>query len=133
MKRVCCIKCCTEEAVLITLPIDGLIKQCRYGLPPLLVSNVKTEFKLQVNLLWFQFVVSSDGAVGLCYEHSTAEGSGILNLVDEFIRAVPIPVENVAGDENAPKEEISKPIRLEWVLNDDAREAVAKASTTIDR
>ncbi|XP_021967547.1 choline O-acetyltransferase isoform X1 [Folsomia candida] len=89
---------------------------------------------------WFdktlQFVISSDGVVGLCYEHSSAEGIGVLNLVDEFYGNIGTSEKhNANGDvvdsENKPID-IPAPIKLEWTTPPDTKSAVREACTEID-
>jgi hypothetical protein len=105
----------------------------------------------------FQFIVSSDGVVGLCYEHSPAEGIGILNLIDEFLQELKSGTRSGASVKGAVADltddvpdhamanglkdgeelvlervEISKPIRLEWVLSPESRNAIIEAGLAID-
>ncbi len=87
---------------------------------------------------WFdktlQFVISSDGAVGLCYEHSSAEGIGVLNIVDDFFAKLSKSEEsNSNGDvADASAPEIPLPIKLEWNLAPDTKLAVKEACIEID-
>ncbi|ODM91341.1 Choline O-acetyltransferase, partial [Orchesella cincta] len=91
---------------------------------------------------WFdktlQFVISSDGAIGLCYEHSSAEGIGVLNLIDEFLGKIQESSssnnETEAGAEgDKGPEPIPQPIKLEWNISTEARNAIREACIEIDR
>jgi len=81
-------------------------------------------------------VVSSDGVVGLCYEHSQAEGIGILNIVDDFMSSLKKADESETEEspaESVNAEDIPNPIRLEWTIAPDTKNAVREASMEIDR
>jgi len=96
-----------------------------------------------------QFVVSSDGVVGLCYEHSSAEGIGVLNLIDEFLGKIQkessatsdngnepdkgAGIDASAAEGNKGPEPIPQPIKLEWNISTEARNAVREACIEIDR
>jgi hypothetical protein len=87
----------------------------------------------------FQIIVSSDGAVGICYEHSPAEAIGILNLFDEFFKNTlqnngEAKVEAEGEAEVQPLQQpVAPPIRLEWVISPESKRCIENASATIDR
>lgn len=100
---------------------------------------------------WFdktlQFVISSDGVIGICYEHSPAEGIAVLNLIDDFFgklkeggneensgtEAAAVAAEGAAGEGDKGPEPIPQPIKLEWNVSTESKNAVREACVEIDR
>ena len=80
--------------------------------------------------------MSSDGAVGICYEHSPAEAIGILNLFDEFFSSsqngIEAGKEDVEGEADL-KQPVAPPIRLEWVISPEMKRCISDAAVTIDK
>lgn len=35
-----------------------------------------------------QFIVSSDGVCGICYEHSAAEGMAVIEIMDRIMKGI---------------------------------------------
>nr|CAD7443826.1 unnamed protein product [Timema bartmani] len=76
---------------------------------------------------WFdvtiQLIISSDGACGLCYEHSTAEGVAVVQLVEDVLKQVdsqPDGGSNVSN--NHPQ--LSPAVRLEWSLDQNLQRTI---------
>nr|CAD7431651.1 unnamed protein product [Timema monikensis] len=67
---------------------------------------------------WFdvtiQLVISSDGVCGLCYEHSTAEGVAVVQLVEDVLKQVDSQPE---GGNVSNHPQLSPAVRLEWSLD----------------
>ncbi|CAG7785167.1 unnamed protein product [Allacma fusca] len=86
---------------------------------------------------WFdktlQFIVSSDGAIGICYEHSPAEGIAVLNLIDEFFTKLKAQEEQGYLENEGEKWSIPPPIKLEWEISLDTKNAITEASMAIDQ
>lgn len=84
---------------------------------------------------WFdktmQLIISGDGACGLCYEHSTAEGVAVIQLVEKLWRhAESLPtcseVPAACGSHLPPPE------RLEWVLETTDHKRIEEAALVLD-
>lgn len=99
-----------------------------------------------------QFVISSDGVVGLCYEHSPAEGIAVLNLIDDFLGKLKQEASPRSGDNETTAlaetstegeatgtlgdkgpEPIPQPIKLEWSVSTESRNALRESCVEIDR
>ncbi|XP_064081549.1 choline O-acetyltransferase-like isoform X2 [Macrobrachium nipponense] len=71
---------------------------------------------------WFdktvQFVVTSDGWCGLCYEHSCAEGIVVIQLVEQVLQAIAADTQSAAPGET---EEVNPPLEESGISDiDDA-------------
>jgi carnitine O-acetyltransferase len=79
---------------------------------------------------WFdktmQFIVGSDGAVGLNYEHAPAEGPPIISMVDHTLNYV----QYQQTQEDAPG--IKEPEKLSFVLSPEIETAIAEAEQRFD-
>ncbi|XP_019767921.2 choline O-acetyltransferase [Dendroctonus ponderosae] len=84
---------------------------------------------------WFdktvQLVVSGDGACGLCYEHSMAEGVAVIQLVESLWKhAESLPptseVPSTGGSHLPPPE------RLEWILEATDLKRIEQAAEVVD-
>ncbi|XP_013415789.1 carnitine O-acetyltransferase isoform X2 [Lingula anatina] len=80
---------------------------------------------------WFdktlQFIIGSDGACGLNYEHAAAEGPPVAFLLDhvmDYVKNVP--------EDLAPASGIADPKKLKWDLSPDTLEDIKKAEEDID-
>lgn len=84
--------------------------------------------------------------VGLCYEHSPAEGIGVLNLIDDFLGKLKNEVdstnpsneettqgETIGTELDKGPEPIPQPIKLEWSVSTDSKNAIREACVEIDR
>lgn len=67
---------------------------------------------------WFdktiQLIISGDGAVGLCYEHSNAEGVAVIQLVEKLWKHA----DSFGDNSEVPSDSshLPPPERLEWML-----------------
>jgi hypothetical protein len=84
----------------------------------------------------------------LCYEHSPAEGIGILNIVDDFMSKLKTSekdglVSKCADNGGIPEaardastkspSDVPIPLKLEWTIAPDTKNAVREACVEIDR
>lgn len=83
---------------------------------------------------WFdktvQIIVSGDGASGLCYEHSSAEGIAVIQIIERLLNhadSLPSNTEVPAAVGHLPP-----PERLEWVLEPDDYKRIEQAASFID-
>jgi len=77
--------------------------------------------------------------VGLCYEHSPAEGIGVLNIVDEFLTKLKGEVHCTSEDgdietikDNEALEALPQPKILQWTTTVETKSAVKEAAAAID-
>nr|XP_008201281.1 PREDICTED: choline O-acetyltransferase [Tribolium castaneum] len=84
---------------------------------------------------WFdktiQLIVSGDGACGLCYEHSQAEGIAVIQLVEKLWKHA----DSQPATSEVPSASISHlppPERLEWTLDDKDFSRIEEAALSID-
>ncbi|XP_068222983.1 choline O-acetyltransferase isoform X5 [Palaemon carinicauda] len=112
---------------------------------------------------WFdktvQFVVTSDGWCGLCYEHSCAEGIVVIQLVEQVLQAIAAdtqapppeeteevhpPQEEIAVSEPqdstvnntgfpAPEEAAPNPTKLEWKVTPVIYRRIQESADRVDR
>ncbi|KAJ8917224.1 hypothetical protein NQ315_012716 [Exocentrus adspersus] len=82
---------------------------------------------------WFdktiQLIVSGDGACGLCYEHSNAEGGAVIQLVEKLWKhaeSLPLSSEVPNGGHLPPPE------RLEWTLEPADLKRIEEAGAVLD-
>ncbi|XP_050294303.1 choline O-acetyltransferase, partial [Anthonomus grandis grandis] len=82
---------------------------------------------------WFdktiQLIISTDGACGLCYEHSMAEGVAVVQLIENFWKhAESLPeISEVPSASHLPP-----PEKLEWVLEATDIKRIEDATELID-
>lgn len=83
---------------------------------------------------WFdktvQIVISGDGASGLCYEHSPAEGVAVIQLMERLLKycdSLPASSEVPASAEHLPP-----PERLEWILDQNDHKRIKEAAISLD-
>lgn len=83
---------------------------------------------------WFdktvQIIVSGDGASGLCYEHSLAEGVAVIQIIEQLLKhanSLPNNSEVPAATGHLPP-----PERLEWVLEADDYKRIEQAASFLD-
>ncbi|CAG0883780.1 unnamed protein product [Darwinula stevensoni] len=85
---------------------------------------------------WFdktaQFVFTSDGVWGLCYEHSAAEGIAVVNVLEDTIAALEDGYRPSDGW-NSDSPRFLPPQRIRWRLHDDLKKAIEIASLEMDR
>ncbi|XP_023310152.1 choline O-acetyltransferase [Anoplophora glabripennis] len=84
---------------------------------------------------WFdktmQLIISGDGACGLCYEHSTAEGVAVIQLVEKLWRhAESLPMSSEVPA--ACGSHLPPPERLEWVLEPADHKRIEDAASLLD-
>lgn len=84
---------------------------------------------------WFdktmQLIISGDGACGLCYEHSTAEGVAVIQLVEKLWRHA----ESLPTSSEVPAacgSHLPPPERLEWVLEPTDHKRIEEAALVLD-
>lgn len=83
---------------------------------------------------WFdktmQIIISTDGAWGLCYEHSTSEGIAVIQLLETIINRIDAMV---AVDEGTHQLHLPTPERLEWNIPAELQVRLKEAATDFDR
>lgn len=80
----------------------------------------------------FQLVISNDGACGLCYEHSAAEGGPVILLMEKLLKHV----DQHKCDNVVPKSSsghLPPPQRLEWNLESATCQHMEDAAKTLDK
>ncbi|XP_045460788.1 choline O-acetyltransferase isoform X2 [Harmonia axyridis] len=84
---------------------------------------------------WFdktiQIILSGDGACGLCYEHSTAEGVTVINLMEKLWSYA----DSKMGENEVPTASVGHlppPERLEWYLTKEDYLNMEKAAKFLD-
>ncbi|XP_074034135.1 choline acetyltransferase [Leptinotarsa decemlineata] len=84
---------------------------------------------------WFdktiQLIISGDGACGLCYEHSNAEGVAVIQLVEKlWNHADSLPAHSdVPATSNS---HIPPPERMEWILEATDLKRIEEAGNVLD-
>lgn len=83
---------------------------------------------------WFdktvQIIISGDGASGLCYEHSPAEGVAVIQLMEQLLKSVEaLPA---CSEVPAPAGHLPPPERLEWILGEDDYKRICEAGASLD-
>lgn len=83
---------------------------------------------------WFdktiQIIISGDGACGLCYEHSFAEGGPIIATVQKWMEEVNSLPQNC--DVPNCDDNLQLPIKLDWILDSHNHRHISDAITAID-
>ncbi|XP_073952790.1 choline acetyltransferase isoform X1 [Choristoneura fumiferana] len=81
---------------------------------------------------WFdktvQLIISSDGFVGLCNEHTPAEGVAVVRLAERALARAA-----VAARPAPPPALLPAPVAMRWTLTKDVERAVEQAAKEIDR
>ncbi|CAF4818470.1 unnamed protein product [Pieris macdunnoughi] len=81
---------------------------------------------------WFdktvQLIISSDGTVGMCYEHSPAEGVAVVRLAERALERA-----EVADRPKPPPTLFPAPERLQWKLTPELNNTIEKAARDFDR
>ncbi|XP_071440594.1 choline O-acetyltransferase isoform X2 [Hetaerina americana] len=87
---------------------------------------------------WFdktvQFIITSDGVCGLCYEHSPSEGIAVVQLMEKLLKNVG-DLSDTAGqpplvaDGPLPH----PPQRLQWIIEEEMKRNIKMAAQNIDR
>lgn len=83
---------------------------------------------------WFdktiQLIISGDGACGLCYEHSNAEGVAVIQLVEKLWKHADSFGENseIPGDNS----HLPPPERLEWMFEATDLKRIEEAAEVLD-
>ncbi|KAF5300477.1 hypothetical protein FQA39_LY02276 [Lamprigera yunnana] len=84
---------------------------------------------------WFdktlQFIVSGDGACGLCNEHSAAEGVAVIQLLEKLIKHV----ETLPNNSEVPSSlgsHLPPPEKLEWNLELEDHKKIEEAALDLD-
>lgn len=83
---------------------------------------------------WFdktlQFIISGDGACGLCYEHSEAEGLPVIGLCEDLLKRIDeLPA---SSEVPATADYLPPPERLEWVLETQDLKNIEEASKFLE-
>lgn len=84
---------------------------------------------------WFdktmQIIVCTDGAWGLCYEHSSSEGIAVVQLLEKILNKIdeiPSPEENGNTQHHLPP-----PERIEWIVGDNIERRIKEATKDVNR
>ncbi|XP_045496885.1 choline O-acetyltransferase-like [Colias croceus] len=81
---------------------------------------------------WFdktvQLIISSDGTVGMCYEHSPAEGVAVVRLAERALARAA-----VSPRPAPPPALLPAPARLAWNLTPEINKCIDKAARDLDR
>ncbi len=83
---------------------------------------------------WFdktmQIIICNDGTWGLCYEHSSAEGVAVVQLlegINKKINEMPPVEEGIAQQHLAPPE------RIQWTIVPEIEKRINEATRSVDR
>ncbi|XP_017774150.1 PREDICTED: choline O-acetyltransferase isoform X2 [Nicrophorus vespilloides] len=83
---------------------------------------------------WFdktiQLIVSGDGACGLCYEHSSAEGVAVIQLVEKLYKDAASG--NQISEVPQASSHLPPPERMEWILELDDHKRIESAAQAVD-
>ncbi|XP_065051828.1 carnitine O-acetyltransferase-like isoform X2 [Rhopilema esculentum] len=80
----------------------------------------------------FQLIISEDGHVGCCYEHSAAEAPPVQRLCDYIIKKCAVQnASDLVQAMQAPHQKSA--IQLQWRLSDEMKEKIAFAKQSLDR
>ncbi|CAK1578915.1 unnamed protein product [Parnassius mnemosyne] len=81
---------------------------------------------------WFdktvQLIISSDGTVGMCYEHSSAEGVAVVRLAERALARA-----EVADRPTPPPALLPAPQAMRWNLTPDLHQTIELAAKQLDR
>ncbi|OWR51509.1 putative choline o-acyltransferase [Danaus plexippus plexippus] len=81
---------------------------------------------------WFdktvQLIISSDGTVGMCYEHSPAEGVAVIRLAERALARA-----DVAPRPAPPPALLPAPVAMKWKLTGDLMRTIEQAGRDFDR
>ncbi|XP_072949841.1 choline O-acetyltransferase [Epargyreus clarus] len=81
---------------------------------------------------WFdktvQLIISSDGTVGMCYEHSAAEGVAVIRLAERALARA-----EVADRPAPPPALLPAPQAMKWTLGQDVQRTIDRAAREFDR
>lgn len=83
---------------------------------------------------WFdksiQLIISGDGACGLSYEHSFAEGGPVIAMVQKLMDHA----DSLPANSEVPvcRDKLNPPAKLNWVLESDNIKHIEEAATAID-
>lgn len=83
---------------------------------------------------WFdktmQIIICNDGTWGLCYEHSTSEGTAVVLLLEKIMNQI-----DNAGppDDSATQQHLPPPERLEWIIPPEISQRMVLAAKSVDR
>ena len=75
-----------------------------------------------------QFIIGSDGVIGLCYEHSVAEGVAVINATETILGACTNLEEIVVEPDSS-----IAPERLNWNLNPTLEKDILSGKEQFDR
>ncbi|XP_028159929.1 choline O-acetyltransferase-like, partial [Ostrinia furnacalis] len=81
---------------------------------------------------WFdktvQLIISSDGMVGMCYEHSAAEGVAVVRLAERALARA-----EVADRPAPPPALLPAPVAMRWNITPDVQRTIETAARDLDR
>lgn len=83
---------------------------------------------------WFdktvQIIISGDGASGLCYEHSPAEGVAVIHLMEKILKHA----DSLPANSEVPAQSghLPAPERLEWILDEDDHKRIEEAAKSLE-
>ncbi|KAG6448162.1 hypothetical protein O3G_MSEX005397 [Manduca sexta] len=81
---------------------------------------------------WFdktvQLIISSDGTVGMCYEHSAAEGVAVIRLAERALARA-----EVADRPAPPPALLPAPQAMKWNITGDVQRTIEQAARDLDR
>lgn len=73
-------------------------------------------------------IISSDGTVGMCYEHSAAEGVAVVRLAERALARA-----EVAARPAPPPALLPAPQAMRWSVAGDVQRAIDQAARDLDR
>lgn len=76
----------------------------------------------------FQLIISSDGTVGMCYEHSAAEGVAVIRLAERALARA-----EVADRPAPPPALLPAPQVMKWSITGDLQRTIEQAARDLDR
>ncbi|OWF36575.1 choline O-acetyltransferase-like [Mizuhopecten yessoensis] len=79
-----------------------------------------------------QFIISQDGACGLCYEHSPSEGIAVVQLIEHLLRYMEeIRMQKLTRMQSIC--EIPYPRKLNWKVSEEVHQRMEEATSHINR
>ncbi|ESN99655.1 hypothetical protein HELRODRAFT_84274, partial [Helobdella robusta] len=84
---------------------------------------------------WFektmQFIIAEDGACGLCYEHSAAEGIAVVQLIEHLLAYMFLQRRKLTRMQSMC--DLVPPRHLKWEISNDVMEKIKIAANELDR
>ncbi len=81
-----------------------------------------------------QFIFSPDGSNGICYEHSSAEGIVLVQMIETALKTMDkYNIKEDLSEKADGDDEFPKPQRLQWNVDNVLREQISLAKFHMDK